>query len=134
VQIDFTQASVQVMFPNIVAAHIIILVMQTLDNAIALRRARPVRLVAEHRAGSRRPNPSSSDRQRDGQVVAKPPAACAQTRSPGAVNIPTTRTSWRRRYRADPSQGVVDAPPARVRYETVVCDGSAIPANVGVNV
>ena len=119
---------------------IILLVMQTLDNAIALRaQAQPfggVRLQTEQ--DPERPNPTfipvanqSAEwiAERTGGVAAELDHARRSS------NIPTTaHILGGAVIGADPRAGVVDARQRVFGYENLlVCDGSAIPANVGVN-
>ena len=118
---------------------IIVLVMQSLDNAIALRARRGrlggVRLRTEQ--DPERPNPTFIP-------VANEFAAWLAARTGGVAqsglteavaNIPTTaHILGGAVIGADPSRGVVDAHHRVFGYENLlVCDGSAIPANVGVN-
>jgi cholesterol oxidase len=118
---------------------IIVLVMQTLDNALALRARRlpggGVWLRTEQDAD--RPNPTFIP-------VANAFAEWLATRTGGiaqssvleaAANIPSTaHILGGAVIGADPSRGVVDARQRVFGYENlIVSDGAAIPANVGVN-
>jgi cholesterol oxidase len=118
---------------------IIVLVMQTLDNAIALRPRRTVgggvRLRTEQDPD--RPNPTFIP-------VANHFAAWLEKRTGGiaqssimeaALNTPSTaHILGGAVIGADASRGVVDARQRVFGYQNLlVCDGAAIPANVGVN-
>jgi cholesterol oxidase len=118
---------------------IIVLVMQTLDNALALRARRlpwgGVWLRTEQ--DPERPNPTFIP-------VANAFAAWLAQRTGGiaqssileaAANIPSTAHILGGAVIApDPSRGVVDARQRVFGYENLmVCDGAAMPANVGVN-
>jgi cholesterol oxidase len=118
---------------------VIILVMQSLDNAIALR-ARPgrggrVRLSTEQ--DPERPNPTFiAAANAFAEWLAKRTGGLAQSSIMEAVgNIPSTaHILGGAVIGADPSTGVVDAHQRVFGYENLlVCDGAAIPANVGVN-
>jgi cholesterol oxidase len=118
---------------------VIVLVMQSLDNAIALR-GRPgrrgrVRLRTEQ--DPERPNPTFIP-------VANAFAEWLAARTGGiaqssimeaAGNIPSTaHILGGAVIGADPSTGVIDARSRVFGYENLlVCDGAAVPANVGVN-
>jgi cholesterol oxidase len=118
---------------------IIVLVMQSLDNAIALR-ARPgrrggVRLRTEQ--DPERPNPTFIP-------VANAFAEWLASRTGGiaqssimeaAANIPSTaHILGGAVIGTDASTGVVDARQRTFGYENLlVCDGAAVPTNVGVN-
>jgi cholesterol oxidase len=118
---------------------IIILVMQTLDNAIALRpRNGPFGsfwLTTEQ--DPERPNPTFIPvANQAAEWFAKRTGGIAQTSVTEALfNIPTTAHILGGAVIApDPSRGVIDAQQRVYGYENLlVCDGSAIPANVGVN-
>ena len=117
---------------------VIVLVMQSLDNAIALRAKRTrrgVKLRTEQ--DPERPNPRFIP-------VANEFAAWLAERTGGiaqsglteaAANIPTTaHILGGAVIGSGPESGVVDARQRVFGYENLlVCDGSAIPANVGVN-
>jgi cholesterol oxidase len=118
---------------------IIVLVMQSLDNAIALRARRTlfgrVRLRTEQ--DPERPNPTFIPvANQFAEWLAERTGGIAQSGLTEAVaNIPTTaHILGGAVIGADRSQGVVDARQRVFGYENLlVCDGSAIPANVGVN-
>ena len=118
---------------------IIVLVMQSLDNAIALRARRGlfggVRLRTEQDPA--RPNPTFIPVANEfAEWLARRTGGVAQSGLTEAVaNIPTTaHILGGAVIGADPSSGVVDAHQRVFGYENLlVCDGSAIPANVGVN-
>ena len=117
---------------------IIVLVMQTLDNAIALR-AKPtrggVRLQTEQDPG--RPIPTYIPvANHFAQWLARRTGGTAQSSFMEAVaNIPSTaHILGGAAIGADASHGVVDARQRVFGYENLlVCDGAAVPANVGVN-
>jgi cholesterol oxidase len=131
---------VKVMFPKHWSRRtIIILVMQTLDNAIALRpRKGPFgSFWLQTEQDPERPNPTFIP-------IANQTAEWFATRTGGIAqsavtealfNIPTTAHILGGAVIApDPSQGVLDGDQHVFGYENLlVCDGSAIPANVGVN-
>ena len=118
---------------------IILLVMQTLDNAIALRpRKGPfgsLRLQTEQ--DPERPIPTFIPiANRAAEWFAQRTGGIAQSALTEALfNIPTTaHILGGAVIAAGPAQGVVDAHQRVFGYENLlVCDGSAIPANVGVN-
>ena len=118
---------------------IIVLVMQTLDNAIALRPKRTlgggVRLRTQQ--DPERPNPTFIPvANHFADWLAKRTGGIAQSSVMEAtLNIPSTaHILGGAVIGADPSRGVVDARQRVFGYENLlVCDGSAIPANVGVN-
>jgi cholesterol oxidase len=118
---------------------IIVLVMQSLDNAISLRarRGRGGRVRLRTEQDPERPNPTFIP-------VANEFAAWLAERTGGiaqssimeaAAGIPSTaHILGGAVIGADPSKGVVDARMRVFGYENLlVCDGAAIPANVGVN-
>jgi len=130
----------QVMWPKHWSRRtIIILVMQTLDNAIALRpRQGPfgtLRLTTEQ--DPEKPNPTFIPiANQAAEWFAKRTGGIAQSSMTEALfNIPTTaHILGGAVIGSDPSRGVVDARQRVFGYENLlVCDGSAIPANVGVN-
>jgi cholesterol oxidase len=130
----------QVLFPKHWSRRtIILLVMQTLDNAIALRpRKGPfgtLRLSTEQ--DPERPNPTFIPIANEAaEWFAKRTGGIAQSAVTEALfNIPTTAHILGGAVIAsDPDLGVVDARQRVFGYENLlVCDGSAIPANVGVN-
>jgi cholesterol oxidase len=119
---------------------IIVLVMQALDNAMELT-ARPKRagrgVKLQTAQDPDRPNPTFIP-------VANQFAAWLARRTGGVaqssimeamLNVPTTaHILGGAVIGGDPSRGVVDAGQRVFGYENLlVCDGSAIPANVGVN-
>ena len=118
---------------------IIVLVMQTLDNAISLH-ARPTRrggVRLQTRQDAERPSPTFIP-------VANAFAEWLERRTGGIAqssvmealaNIPSTaHILGGAIIGAGPSSGVVDARQRVFGYENLlVCDGAAIPANVGVN-
>lgn len=118
---------------------IIVLVMQTLDNAIALRpkvtRSGEVRLQTEQ--DPERPNPTFIPVANEAaEWLAKRTGGLAQSSVMEALmNIPSTaHILGGAVIGADPEHGVVDARQRVFGYENLlVCDGAAIPANVGVN-
>jgi cholesterol oxidase len=118
---------------------IIVLVMQTLDNAIALRpkltRSGEVRLQTEQ--DPERPNPTFIPiANRTAEWLAERTGGIAQgSWMEMAMNIPTTaHILGGAVIGRDPEHGVVDARQRVFGYETLyVCDGAAVPANVGVN-
>ncbi len=118
---------------------IIILVMQTLDNAIALRpklkRSGAVRLQTEQ--DPERPNPTFIPVANEAaEWLAKRTGGVAQSSiSEALINVPTTAHILGGAVIGhDPDDGVVDAHQRVFGYENLlVCDGAAIPANVGVN-
>jgi cholesterol oxidase len=117
---------------------IIVLVMQTLDNAIELRARRTRRSARlQTRKDSDRPIPSFIPIANDFAVwLARRTGGVAQTALMEAVaNIATTaHVLGGAVIGTDPSSGVVDARQRVYGYENLlVCDGSAVPANVGVN-
>jgi len=118
---------------------IIVLVMQTLDNAIALRpkltRSGEVRLQTEQDAS--RPNPTFIPVANEAaEWLARRTGGIAQSSVMEAtMNIPSTaHILGGAVIGADPDHGVVDAGQRVFGYENLlVCDGAAVPANVGVN-
>jgi cholesterol oxidase len=118
---------------------IILLVMQTLDNAIALRpRTGPFgSLWLQTEQDPERPNPTFIPvANMAAEWFAKRTGGIAQSAvSEALFNIPTTaHILGGAVIAADPGQGVVDGRQRVFGYENLlVCDGSAIPANVGVN-
>ncbi len=118
---------------------IIILVMQTLDNAIALRpRKGPFgSFWLQTEQDPERPNPTFIPvANQAAEWFAKRTGGIAQSSFMEAMfNIPSTAHILGGAVIApDPSGGVVDADQHVFGYENLlVCDGAAIPANVGVN-
>jgi len=118
---------------------IIILVMQTLDNAIALRpKQGPFKtLWLSTEQDPERPIPTFIPvANKAAEWFAQRTGGIAQSSfTEAALNIPTTaHILGGAVIGADASRGVVDAHQHVFGYENLlVCDGSAIPANVGVN-
>ena len=118
---------------------IIVLVMQTLDNAIALRptltRSGDVRLQTEQDPS--RPNPTFIPVANEAaEWLAQRTGGIAQSSVMEAMlNVPSTaHILGGAVIGADPEHGVVDADQRVFGYENLlVCDGAAVPANVGVN-
>lgn len=118
---------------------IILLVMQTLDNAITLRaRKGPFGtfwLTTEEHA--ERPTPTFIPvANQAAEWFAKRTGGVAQSSLTEALfNIPTTaHILGGAVIAADPEHGVVDAHQCVFGYHNLlVCDGAAVPANVGVN-
>ncbi len=118
---------------------IILLVMQTLDNAIALRpRKGPFgSFWLQTEQDPERPNPTFIPiANQAAEWFAKRTGGIAQSSVTEALfNIPSTaHILGGAVIAADPSGGVVDSHQRVFGYENLlVCDGSAVPANVGVN-
>ncbi len=118
---------------------IIILVMQTLDNAIALRpRTGPFgSFWLQTEQDPERPNPTFIPvANKAADWFAKRTGGIAQSSVMEAtLNIPTTaHILGGAVIGSDPSRGVIDAGQHVFGYENLlVVDGSAVPANVGVN-
>jgi cholesterol oxidase len=118
---------------------IIVLVMQTLDNAIALRpklkRGGDVRLRTEQ--DPERPNPTFIPVANEAaEWLAKRTGGIAQSSlSEALFNVPNTaHILGGATIGHSPEDGVVDSRQRVFGYENLlVCDGSAVPANVGVN-
>ncbi|MEZ0293535.1 MAG: GMC oxidoreductase [Solirubrobacteraceae bacterium] len=117
---------------------VIVLVMQSLDNAIALRAKRTrrgVRLQTEQ--DPERPNPTFIPVANEfAEWLAERTGGIAQSGlSEAAANIPTTaHILGGAVIGASPDKGVIDGRQRVFGYENLlVCDGAAIPANVGVN-
>jgi cholesterol oxidase len=118
---------------------IILLVMQTLDNAIALRpklkRNGEVRLQTEQ--DPEKPNPTFIPVANEAaEWIAERTGGVAQSSMTEALfNIPTTAHILGGAVIGHgPEDGVVDADQRVFGYENLlVCDGAAVPANVGVN-
>jgi len=119
---------------------IIILVMQTLDNAIALRPkpkrfGKGVKLVTEQ--DPLKPNPTFIPvGNKAAEWFAERTGGIAQSSTMEALfNIPSTaHILGGAVIGSDPSNGVIDKEHRLFGYENLmICDGSAIPANVGVN-
>jgi cholesterol oxidase len=118
---------------------IILLVMQTLDNAMALRPKRGPfgTLWLRTEQDPERPIPTYIPvANQAAEWLAKRTGGIPQSSLTEALfNIPTTAHILGGAVIAsDPGRGVVDAHQRVFGYENLlVCDGSAIPANVGVN-
>ncbi len=118
---------------------IILLVMQTLDNAIALRPRRGPfgSMWLRTEQDPERPNPTFIPvANQAAEWLAKRTGGIPQSSVTEALfNIPTTAHILGGAVIApDPEHGVIDANQCVFGYENLlVCDGSAIPANVGVN-
>jgi cholesterol oxidase len=118
---------------------IIVLVMQTLDNAIALRpkrkRSGDVRLQTEQ--DPNRPNPTFIPvANQAAEWLAERTGGIAQSSiNEALMNVPTTaHILGGAVIGRSPEDGVVDSHQRVFGYENLlVCDGSAVPANVGVN-
>ncbi|HET6999054.1 MAG TPA: GMC family oxidoreductase [Solirubrobacterales bacterium] len=118
---------------------IIVLVMQTLDNAIALRpklkRSGDVRLQTEQ--DPERPNPTFIPVANEAaEWLAERTGGIAQSAVNEALfNVPTTAHILGGAVIGhSPEDGVVDNHQRVFGYENLlVCDGAAVPANVGVN-
>ncbi|MDQ3724703.1 MAG: GMC family oxidoreductase [Actinomycetota bacterium] len=118
---------------------IILLVMQTLDNAIALR---PKRLpsgnvILQTEQDPEKPNPTFIPIANEAaEWLAERTGGVAQSSVTEALfNVPTTAHILGGAVIGhDPEDGVVDSNQRVFGYENLlVCDGSAVPANVGVN-
>jgi cholesterol oxidase len=118
---------------------IILLVMQTLDNAIALRPRRGPfgTLWLQTEQDPERPNPTFIPVANEAaEWFARRTGGIAQSSVMEALfNIPSTAHILGGAVIADaPEHGVVDARQRVFGYENLlVCDGAAVPANVGVN-
>jgi cholesterol oxidase len=118
---------------------IIVLVMQTLDSAMTLRPKRgPFKSMWLSTEQNReRPNPTFIPvANQAAEWLAERTGGIAQSSMMEALfNVPTTAHILGGAVIApDPEHGVVDARQRVYGYENLlVCDGSAIPANVGVN-
>ncbi|MEJ7786314.1 MAG: GMC oxidoreductase, partial [Solirubrobacteraceae bacterium] len=118
---------------------IILLVMQTLDNAIALRPKRTLfgglRLQTEQ--DPEKPNPTFIPVANQAAAwIAERTGGIAQSSITEALmNVPTTAHILGGAVIAgSPQEGVVDARQRLFGYENLlVCDGSVVPANIGVN-
>jgi cholesterol oxidase len=118
---------------------IIVLVMQTLDNAIALRpkvkRNGDVRLTTEQDPD--RPNPTYIPVANEAaEWLAERTGGIAQSSfSEALFNVPNTaHILGGATIGHSPEDGVVDSRQRVFGYENLlVCDGAAVPANVGVN-
>jgi cholesterol oxidase len=118
---------------------IIILVMQTLDNAMALRPKRgPLgSFWLQTEQDPQRPNPTFIPVANEAaEWFAKRTGGIAQSSvMESLLNIPTTaHILGGAVIGSDPGRGVVDGRQKVFGYQNLmVCDGSVIPANVGVN-
>ncbi len=118
---------------------IIILVMQTLDNAMALRPKRGPfgTFWLQTEQDAERPNPTFIPVANEAaEWFAKRTGGIAQSSVMEALlNIPTTaHILGGAVIGSNPAEGVVDERQRVFGYENLlVCDGSVIPANVGVN-
>jgi cholesterol oxidase len=118
---------------------IILLVMQTLDNAIALRpkvtRSGEVRLQTEQ--DPEKPNPTYIPvANQAAEWIAERTGGFPQSSAGEALfNVPSTAHILGGAVIGhSPEDGVVDAKQRVFGYQNLlVCDGSAVPANVGVN-
>ncbi len=118
---------------------IILLVMQTLDNAIALRpvRTRSGRIRLQTEQDESKPNPTFIPvANKAAEWIAKEYGGVAGSSVMEALgNTPTTAHILGGAIIAgSPEQGVVDSRQRVFGYENLLlCDGSVVPANVGVN-
>jgi cholesterol oxidase len=118
---------------------IILLVMQTLDNAIALRpKQLPTgNVLLQTEQDPEKPNPTFIPVANDAaEWLAERTGGIAQSSVTEALmNVPTTAHILGGAVIGHgPEDGVVDARQRVFGYENLlVCDGSAVPANVGVN-
>jgi cholesterol oxidase len=118
---------------------IILLVMQTLDNAIALRPRRlpSGNVILQTEQDPEKPNPTFIPVANEAaEWMARRTGGVAQSSVTEALfNVPTTAHILGGAVIGhDPGDGVVDSRQRVFGYENLlVCDGSAVPANVGVN-
>jgi cholesterol oxidase len=118
---------------------IILLVMQTLDNAIALRPRRTLfgNLRLQTEQDPEKPNPTFIPvANQAAQWIAERTGGIAQSSITEALmNVPTTAHILGGAVIGEsPQQGVVDGRQRLFGYENLlVCDGSVVPANIGVN-
>ena len=118
---------------------IILLVMQTLDNAIALRpkRTRDGRVKLQTEQDPEKPIPTFIPvANQDAERFAERMGGIAQSSIGEALwNVPSTaHILGGAAIGADPESGVVDSEQRVFGYRNLlVCDGSAVPANPGVN-
>jgi cholesterol oxidase len=118
---------------------IIVLVMQTLDNAIALRpkqkRNGDVRLSTEQ--DPEKPNPTFIPVANEAAewLAARTGGIAQSSLSEALFNVPNTaHILGGAVIGSGPDDGVIDAKQRVFGYENLlVCDGAAVPANVGVN-
>jgi cholesterol oxidase len=132
--------ALQVVFPKQWSRRtIILLVMQTLDNAIALRPHKGPfgSFWLKTEQDSERPNPTFIPvANQAAEWFARRTGGIAQSSIiEAAFNIPTTAHILGGAVIAEgPERGVIDEGQRVFGYENLlVCDGSAVPANVGVN-
>ncbi|MBB4664169.1 GMC family oxidoreductase [Conexibacter arvalis] len=129
----------KIMWPNGWARRtIIVLVMQTLDNAISLRPHRlpggGVRLQTEQ--DPNRPNPTFIPIANEtAEWLERRTGGIAQSSVLEAIDIPSTaHILGGAVIGGDATRGVIDARQRVFGYDNLlVCDGAAVPANVGVN-
>jgi cholesterol oxidase len=118
---------------------VIFLVMQTLDNAIAFRTRRTLfgRIKMTTEQDPEKPNPTYIDVANEAaEVLARETGGVAQSMILEALgNVPTTAHILGGAVVADsPDRGVVDSAQRVFGYRNMlVCDGSTVPANPGVN-
>jgi cholesterol oxidase len=118
---------------------VIVLVMQSLDNAIALRARRTLtgRVKLRTEQDPERPNPTFIPvaNQFAAWLAARTGGIAQSSLTEAVANIPTTaHILGGAVIGAGAESGVVDGRHRAFGYENLlVCDGSAIPANVGVN-
>lgn len=118
---------------------VILLVMQTLDNSMRLRMRRGLfgRAGLQTEQDPKHPNPTYIPiaNWAARRAAAKLDAIAQSGVTEAALNIPTTaHILGGAVIGADPASGVIDARHRAYGYENLlVCDGSAIPANPGVN-
>ena len=118
---------------------IILLVMQTLDNAIALRPKRTLfgGLKLQTEQDPEKPNPTFIPVANEAaEWIADRTGGIAQSSITEALmNVPTTaHILGGAAIGESPATGVVDARQRLFGYENLlVCDGSVVPANIGVN-
>jgi cholesterol oxidase len=118
---------------------VIFLVMQTLDNAIAFRTRRgwfgTIRFTTEQ--DPEKPNPTFIEVANEAaEVLARETGGIAQSMILEALgNVPTTAHILGGAVVADdPARGVVDRQGRVFGYANMlICDGSTVPANPGVN-
>jgi cholesterol oxidase len=118
---------------------IILLVMQTLDNAIALRARRGlfggVRLQTEQDPEKPTPTFIPVANQAADWIAQRTGGIAQSSITEALMNVPTTaHILGGAVIAASPQQGVVDDRQRLFGYQNLlVCDGSVVPANVGVN-
>lgn len=125
--------------PGWASRTIVILVMQSLDNAINLRatKGRNGRVRLQTEQDPEKPNPSFIPvaNHVTEWMAAKTGGVASSSILEAALSIPTTaHILGGAAIGATPADGVVDADQRVFGYANLlVCDGSAVPANVGVN-